>query len=171
MSNKGAPMPSPAPLMALSTAYWDSQVFLCANRIGVFALLSEAPLAAAEIAAKLNTGERATTLLLNACVALGLLECDDKQRFANSALSATYLVPGQPGFMGNAVAYSDNLYNTWGELEKALRDERPPMAPETYLGDDPKHTRDFVYGMHDRALGIGRAMVGLVDLKGRKALL
>ncbi len=109
-------------------------------------------------------------MLLNACVALGLLEKTDGA-YRNSPLSAAFLVPGGPAYMGNAVRYSDDLYATWGQLEQALREGRPPLAAEAYLGDDPERTRHFVYGMHNRALGIGNALAGLVDLDGRKRLL
>ncbi|MGW8370230.1 MAG: hypothetical protein ACWGPN_16320, partial [Gammaproteobacteria bacterium] len=76
-----------------------------------------------------------------------------------------------PAYMGNALRYSDNLYETWGGLEQALAGDRPALAAETYLGSDPKTTRDFVYGMHDRAIGIGAALAEIVDLGDRQTLL
>lgn len=160
----------PGPLMRLSTAYWDAQTLLTANRIRLFDLLASAALPAEAVAEALHTAPRPTRLLLKACVGLGLLE-ESADGFRNSPLSSAFLVSGAPGYMGNAIRYSDNLYATWGELEKALREDAPPMAPQTYLGDNAQVTRDFVYGMHDRALGIGRALVGLVDLEGRRDML
>lgn len=160
----------PSPLMKLSTAYWDSQTLLTANRIGLFDVLADKTLDTETIAAKLKTAPRPTRLLLKACVGLGLLE-EHPDGFRNSPLSSAFLVSGRPAYMGNAIRYSDNLYGAWGALETALREDRPTMAPETYLGRDPQKTRDFVYGMHDRALGIGRAMVGLMDLSGRRQML
>jgi len=73
--------------------------------------------------------------------------------------------------MGNAISYSDNLYNTWGELETAVRTGTPPMPAITYLGADEEKTRHFVYGMHDRAMAIGRALPEMIDLTGRKRML
>jgi predicted O-methyltransferase YrrM len=162
--------PDPAPIMQLSTAYWASQTLLTANRLGVFEHLAAEPRSAAQLAAKLATDARATELFLKACVALGLLE-QGAQGFTNSALAATFLVPGRPGYLGNALRYSDNLYVTWGNLEQSLRSGAPALAPASYLGDDARRTRDFVYGMHDRALAIGQALVTLVDLSGRTRML
>jgi 3-hydroxy-5-methyl-1-naphthoate 3-O-methyltransferase len=162
--------PDPAPLMQLSTAYWASQTLLTANRMGVFERLAKGAQSSAQLAQALGTQERATTLFLNACVALGLLEAGPGG-YANSALAAAFLVPGRPGYLGNAMRYSDNLYTTWGALESSLRNGAPALAPESYLGQDPRRTRDFVYGMHDRALGIGQALVALVDLGERRRLL
>lgn len=169
-ANSGQQRLDPSPLMRLSTAYWDSQALLTANRIGLFDLLADKPLDSNAIADKLQTAPRPTRLLLKACVGLGLLE-EVEGGFHNTPLSAAFLVSGTPAYMGNAIRYSDNLYGAWGALETALREDRPTMAPETYLGRDAKKTRDFVYGMHDRALGIGRALVGLVDLSGRSRML
>ncbi len=160
----------PSPIMKLTTAYWESQVLLTANRIGLFTVLEDRTLSAASLSQELGTATRPTSLLLKACVGLGLL-AESAEGFANTALSQAFLVAGKPGYMGNAISYSDNLYGAWGQLEVALRENRPTMPAQTYLGTDPQQTRNFVYGMHERALGIGQALVGLVDLSGRKRML
>ena len=156
--------------MQMSTAYWSSQVLLTANRIGLFEKTAAKAMSSAAIAEALGTDPRATELLLKTCVSLGLLE-RESDGYRNSALSEAFLVPGNPAYMGNAIRYSDNLYATWGALEQALRDGTPPMPAETYLGEDAAQTRDFVYGMHDRALGIARCLVELVDLSACTNLL
>jgi hypothetical protein len=160
----------PTSLIRLSTAYWESQVLLTANRMGVFRTLAATSLALPEIATALGTHPHPTAFLLKACVALGLLEVAG-DRYRNSALSTTFLVPSSPAYMGNAIRYSDDLYDIWGQLERALRDNRPVIPPATHLGDDPEKTRHFVFGMHNRALGIGQALVGLVNLDGCQRLL
>jgi len=161
---------NPAPIMQLTTAYWASQAFLTANRIGLFEQLAEGPADAADLAARLGTAERPTRLLLGALSSLGLVE-HGADGYANSPLSAAFLVPGRPGYLGNAVRYGDDLYATWGQLEKALRDDAPPLPSADYLGGDPERTRHFVRGMHDRAFAIGRALTGMIDLVGRTRLL
>jgi hypothetical protein len=166
----------PTPLVRLSTAYWDSQVFLTANRIKLFDALAAAPLSAAELAANLGLRPRQATLFFNSCAGLGLLDVQPGRDagsplYANSAMSRAFLVSGSPGYMGNAVLYSDHLYNTWGQLEKGLRQDTPVLPPQSYLGGETERTRAFVYGMHDRALGLARSLIGLVDLSGRKRML
>jgi predicted O-methyltransferase YrrM len=156
--------------MALSTAFWGAQTLLTANRIGLFAAVAGGARTGEAVARALGTQPRPTGLLLKACVGLGLL-VEGADGFAPSPLAVAFLVPGGPAYLGNAIRYSDNLYETWGRLEQALREGRPPMAAEQYLGADPERTRAFVYGMHDRALGIGQALTGLVDLSGRHRML
>ena len=45
------------------------------------------------------------------------------------------------------------------------------FAAEAYLGDNPVRTRTFVQAMHERALGVARALVGILDLQGRRSML
>lgn len=162
--------PDPAPIMALTVAYWGAQALLTANRIGLFDACTGAGLPLDALSARLGTAPRPTELLLKSLVGLGMLEARDGL-YRNTRLADFYLVSKSPAFMGNALRYSDNLYATWGELEKALREDRPPLQAESYLGADRKTTRDFVHGMHQRAMAAGRALVEIVDLGGRTRML
>ncbi len=162
--------PDPRPIMALSTAYWSSQTLLTANRIGLFTVLAEGPLSAEAVSQRLATAPRHTDLFLRACVGLGLV-AKDADGYRNSPSAQTFLVPGKPTYLGNALAYSDDLYSVWGRLEETLRTGQPALVPESYLGRDQDQTRHFVRGMHNRALAIGMGLLSLVDLKGRMRLL
>lgn len=160
----------PSAIMSLSTAFWDAQALLTANRIGVFEALTGDGLTIDALCERIAIKPRPARLLLNACVALDLLAADGEV-YRNSPQSDAFLVPGKPGYLGNAIRYSDNLFDTWGQLEVALREDRPPMQTKTYTGEDQQITRDFVYGMHDRAVGIGRVLVEMIDLTGRTKML
>jgi len=166
----GSRPPDPTPLLRLATVYWEAQTFLTANRIGLFSVLAKGTHDAEAIAAELGTETGRTALFLNACAALGLIERDgDSYRF--SELSATFLVRGSQAFLGDAVRYGDDMYAAWGQLEQTLREGRPAIEPATYLGDDVERTRRFVHAMHARASGVALALVGLVDLTGRRRML
>lgn len=160
----------PSPLIQLTTAYWGAQTLFTANRLELFTIITNGSSTVSEIASASGTQERPLELLLSACTALGLLE-ESADGYSVSALSQAYLVPGSPGYLGNAIRYSDDLYQTWGRLEQALVDGQPQLPTREYTGDDVTRTRHFVRGMHDRAIGIGNAMVGLVDLSGRRQML
>ncbi len=163
-------MPDPTPIVRLTTAFWDSQALLTANRLKLFDQLAEGPRTAGQVAAKLGLDARMTELLLRVLAGLGLLEPKDGG-FANSPTAMAFLVSSSPAYMGGAMRYSDQLYDTWGRLEQALQSGRPALPAETYLGDDPERTRVFVHSMHGRAMGIARALVGVVDLSGRQRML
>ena len=162
--------PDPSAIVRLSTAYWDSQTLLTANRIGLFDFLADGARSAEEVAEALKLDPRSSGLFLRACVGLGLLT-EEASRFANASVAAVFLTKRSPAFMGNAIRYSDQLYATWGCLEDALRSGKPALAAEAYLGDNPVRTRTFVQAMHERALGVARALVGILDLQGRRSML
>ena len=161
---------NPARILALSTGYWDSQTLLTANRLGLFALLADDDRTLEQVSSALGTTLKGTRMFLNACIALELVE-ESEGKYKNTDLSKAFLTPGHPGYLGDAIRYSDDLYATWGKLEDALKTGIPPMASEMYTGEDLEQTRNFVYGMHNRALGIGRIMVDLVDLSGRRKMI
>jgi SAM-dependent methyltransferase len=160
----------PGPIMELATRYWESRCFLTANDLGLFDVLAEGPKSADEVASALGLAHRPTRLLLNACVGLGLLEpCKDG--FGNVPSSQFFLVRGSPAYLGNAIRYGSDMWEAWTRLPEALCTGVPPLELESYTGKDPERTRHFVLGMHGRAMGIGAALVPLVDLSGRRRLL
>jgi hypothetical protein len=165
-----ATMPDPAPIVRLSTAYWESQALLTANRLRLFDFLADGARSTDEVAAGLQLDPRSTGLLMRACVGLGFLT-ESEQRFQNAPVASTFLVSRSPAFMGNVIRYSDQLYAAWGQLEEAVRTGQPAVPAQTYLGDDPARTRAFVQAMHERALGIARALVPMLDLSGRRTML
>ena len=162
--------PDPSAIVRLSTAYWESQTLLTANRLRVFDSLAEGGRSAAEVAGALQLDARSTGLLLRALVGLGFLQ-EEAGRFENTPTAAVFLVSRSPAFMGNVIKYSDQLYGAWGGLEDAVRSGRPALPAQTYLGDDPARTRSFVIAMHERALGIARVLVNVLDLQGRRSML
>ncbi len=163
-------MADPSRIIALSTAYWGSQTLITANRLGVFDLLAGGPLASVEVADRLQLEPRMTNLFLNACVGLGLCEKEGDQ-YSNSRASEVFLVSASPATMGNSMKFMDDIYATWGDLEKSLRSGQPAKTAITYLGEDKEQTRHFVYSMHDRAMAIGQALPAVVDLNGRVRML
>lgn len=163
-------MPDPSAIVRLSTAYWESQTLLTANRLRIFDFLADGARSADAVAAGLGLDPRSAGLFLRACAGLGLLS-ETSGGFENAPVAAAFLVTRSPAFMGNVITYSDQLYPTWGRLEDALRSGKPALPAQSYLGDDPARTRAFVVAMHERALGIARALVGMLDLQGRRTML
>ena len=156
--------------MALATSYWGAGALLGALEIGVFDALAAGPAKATTLAEKLGTAPRPTRLLLNALCALDLLE-RDAERYALSGHAVIFLDPSSPAYLGDALRYATDMYQAWGELGTALRENRPVVANVDYLGEDRERTRRFVRGMHSRAMAVGQALVHLVDLEDARSLL
>jgi predicted O-methyltransferase YrrM len=163
-------LPNPALLMQIALAHRSSAVLFAAVNLDLFTILADGPMTAAAVAERAGSAAEATRLLLEACVSEGLLT-SETGRFANTPLADAFLVRGRPAFSASGFKYAEDLYPAWGRLGDLVRTGRPPMPPETILGEDAEKTRHFVYAMHERARGIGSILSHLVDLSGRRRLL
>ncbi|MFZ2053083.1 MAG: methyltransferase [Candidatus Aminicenantales bacterium] len=162
---------NPDRIIEMASAFYESSVLFAASDLGVFGKVAELGEAGAEaVAAACGLDRRGARLLLDACVALGLL-LKTGDRYRNSPEAAAFLVPGSPGDLSGAIRYNRDVYGAWGKLKEMVRTGKPVERPELHLGEDPERTRTFVLAMHSRALGIGGAVVPLLDLAGRKKLL
>ena len=162
---------NPTRIMDLANAFYGSQVLFTASDLGIFGHLAEgAPKSASQLSALTGMDDRGMRLLLDACVALGLLE-KQGATYRNTPESGAFLVPGAPGDLSGAIRYNRDVYEAWGKLPEMVRRGKPVEAPAIHLGDDPERTRAFVMAMHGRAMGIGRMVVPMLKLPETGTLL
>lgn len=159
-------------IVDLASAYYGSATLFAALEVDVFGRIQarggQANVTA--LAADAGADERGMRLLLDACVAVGLLT-KDGALYANTEASAACLVAGSPRDLSRAIRYNRDVYPVWGRLPELVKTGRPAEAPEVHLGADPARTRAFVMAMHGRAMGIGRAVVPMLDLAGCRDVL
>jgi SAM-dependent methyltransferase len=114
-------------------AFQQSRVLLTAIELDLFnAVGGGAP--AAAVAAALGTDPRATGMLMNALVALGVLEKHGGV-FRNGPLAARYFTKNSPDDERLANMHKVHLWNTWSTLTDCVRRggsvrERPTSSPE-----------------------------------------
>lgn len=170
-------LPSPVPLMALSSGFWAFKTLAAAHELGLFARLDGGrSTTAAELADALRIDLRPAEMLLTGCASLGLL---DKQggRYRNAAISEAYLVPGKPTYFGGWIEMADKrLYAGWGKLVDALRTNRPTTwdpAVQTSLfdGEDPNMLALFWEAMHSLSTMTARALGDAYDFRRYRRLL
>lgn len=168
---------SPLPLMELATGFWSFKTLASAYEVGLFEKLAgTAGTTAGELAGRLGIAERPAEMLLTGCTALGLLEKRDG-RYANSALSDEYLVPGKPNHFGGLVTMFDRrLYAGWGELTHAIRTNRPTTwdpdrERSMFESTDPEVLATFWEAMHAMSTLTGQALATVLDLGGFRRLL
>ena len=166
----GTRLPNPGLLMRLALAYRSSMVLFAATDLDIFTHLERGPRTAAELAADTSTHHAPLAMLLQACVAEGLL-AGDGDRFQNAPIASAYLVRDRTAYIGHGLKYAENLYPAWGDLTKLVRTGRPVIPPDSILGDDRAKTRDFVLAMHERAKGMSAVLPHGADFSGRRKLL
>jgi len=99
--------------------YWPSRAVLTALELDLFSAVAEGA-SAAQVAAKSATDERATEMLLNALVSLGLL-CKQDQVFCNTPVSKRFFTSGSPDNAQRGLLHMANLWRRWSTLTECLR--------------------------------------------------
>ncbi len=159
-------------IVELASAFHGSAVLFTALEVNVFGMLAQDGCGGKveQLAAQSGLNERGLRLLLDACVAIGILRKDDDV-YANTEAGAITLVPGGQHDLSRAIAYNRDVYPAWGRLAELVRSGRPVEAPEEHLGADEQRTRRFVLAMHGRAMGIGRAVIPMIELPANARVL
>ena len=107
-------------LLELATGHYKSKVLFVSTNLKIFTILSKQPKTLIEIAEELNIKMRPASMLLNACVALKLLEKKDSV-YSNSLTAKQYLVEASPRYMEPAFfKFDEHSYLLFDKLEEAI---------------------------------------------------
>jgi acetylserotonin N-methyltransferase len=164
--------PEPTLILDLMDAFRRSKVLFAAVNFGIFDILAEGPLTAADVAGRLDTNLSATERLLEACFGLKLLEHKGGV-FSNAPEADVYLRRSSPRSLAGYILYSNQaLYYCWGNLEDAIR-EGTPRWEQTFgsakpifehFFSTPEKMRTFTMGMHGLGLYTSPSVVRAFDL-------
>lgn len=140
--------------------FQQSRVVLTAVELDVFTVLGDEARPSSEVAARVGTDPRATDRLLNALVAMGLLE-KAGGRFRNGPFAARHLVRGRPDYLAG-LGHSVHLWSTWSTLTEAVRAGHS-VAPRP-AGDAARWREAFIAAMHWRGQAQADEVTALLDL-------
>lgn len=144
-------------IVDLASAYYASCVLFAALENDVFQKIENG-----------GMGEvsRSMRMLLDACVAVGLLKKKD-DRYLNTEASKASLIPGGASDLTKAILYNRDVYGAWGALSKFVATGLPVEKPAIHLGEDAGRTKSFAAAMFGRAMGIGKGVVPMIPLEGK----
>ena len=155
----------------MASLFQESALLFAASDLGVFQALAKLGDATAEeVASHLSLDSRSAALILNGCVAVGLLE-KGGDRFRNTPDSGMFLVPGGKADLSTALIYMRDVYPAWGRLATFGKTGAPVESPKLHLGDDEARTRNFVLSMHGKAMATAYPVLAELTLAGCKQLL
>jgi SAM-dependent methyltransferase len=156
-----------ARINSLARGFMDSQALFAANAAGIFSLL-EQPHSAEEVAVHAGWDKRATRILLEALIALGLV-VKTGAKYHNSQISSTCLVPGHPGYQGNIVEHIRHTASGWFQIEKSLK---TGVAAESDRGErSSDELRSFILGMQDIARFSAKEILAALNLSPYRHML
>lgn len=100
--------------------YWETKILLTAVSLDVFSALDGKQKTLNEVAGHLGVHGPTLGLLLNALVAMRLLE-KDGDFYRNSTAAATHLVRSSTQYVGQLLLLHDAEWDNWGKLEQTIR--------------------------------------------------
>ena len=152
----------------MAVAFEKSRIILTAYELGIFTLIGEKSQNAEAIAKALNLNTNATERLLNALVALKLLE-KDNGKFSNSRDSLMFLSKDSPAYLAGMM-HSNYLWDTWSHLTDVVRTGK--TARVTEINERGKEWLEaFIKAMHDRGKRQAPDQISKIDLQNVESIL
>lgn len=148
-------------LRKIWSGFQSARVLITANNLRVFDHLKR-PQGVDALSRAMATDRRATALLLDALVSLGLLT-KQSDKYRNTPLGARYLMKDSPEYQGDIIKHADTLWQNWSALDEVVVAGRPAGRAFDY--------HSFIMGMHNLALLKVKDVTKAMKLrKVRKAL-
>ena len=155
-------------LLGLSGGFWEIATLHAAIRLDLFTVIGDESLDASEIADRLNAAARSQTMLLNALVAMRLLE-KESERYRNTDASTALLCKNAPGYLGYMISHHYHLVQSWHQLDQAVLTGQQVRDPTGAADDDQRES--FLMGMFNTAMGNAPKLTAQLKLTGKKRLL
>ncbi|HUU85408.1 MAG TPA: methyltransferase [Phycisphaerae bacterium] len=138
---------TPDAVLATASRYQASCILAAAADLDVFRLLADHPLTAQEAADRLTADLRGTTVLLDALVALELLDKHDG-RYALAADVEPVLTPDGADSVLAMVQHQANCLRRWAQLAEVIRSGKPAERKPSIRGEQADEAA-FIGAMHD----------------------
>jgi SAM-dependent methyltransferase len=133
----------------MARGYWQARVLITAVEHDFFTFVARGAGRAPEVAMAARTDARATELVLNALVGLGLLEKRDG-RYSNTPEAEQFLVADSETYIGGGFGHYNYIWDSWSQLDDVVRTGEPATPSERF----PDATERFMAAMasfsHDR---------------------
>ena len=126
--------------------YMPSRCLLTALELDIFTAVGDGA-NSAQVGAKINANARATGMLLNALVALGLLSKSGDD-YKNTHEAARFFVQGSKDNHRNGLLHTANIWHRWSTLTDAVRSGTCVQSEQE---EKPEWKRNFIAGMQRNA--------------------
>jgi SAM-dependent methyltransferase len=149
-------------------AFQKSRIVLTAYQLGLFTFIGEKAHRSETLSESLNLNQNATERLLNALVALKLLE-KNNENFSNTKESLMFLSKNSPAYLSGFM-HANNLWDTWSHLTDVVKTGN--IARDLELGERVEEWFEaFINAMHDRGKKQAPAQISEIDLNNVESIL
>ena len=159
---------NPGELLEISGFFWKTCVLHTAVKMDLFTIIGDGRRTADEIAQKADGVVNGVARLLNALVAMELLE-KQNETYTNTSSGRELLAKDSPGYLGHIIMHHHHLLESWSKLDQAVKSGLPQRARSSYSKEEWRES--FLMGMFNLAMGLAPQIVPLIDVSGRQHLL
>lgn len=159
---------NPGDLFEISGYYWKTCTLHAGVKLGVFTVLDAGHRTAGDVATAIGGDIRGVAMLLNALVAMGLLD-KKGDHFSNTPVANTFLSKKSDRYIGYMIMHHHYLVQPWAQLDMAVKTGRPISKDST--SSDEERRESFLMGMFNIAMGIAPTVANDIDLTGKTKLL
>lgn len=158
----------PTEIREMAVAFQKSRILLTAYELDIFTMIGEKSHNAETISKALKTNQNATERLLNALVALKLLQ-KNNENYSNTKDSLMFLSKNSQAYLAGLM-HTNHLWNTWSHLTDVVRTGEAVQEKEiNERGED--WLEAFINAMHDRGMKRASAQISNIDLHRVEAIL
>jgi 2-polyprenyl-3-methyl-5-hydroxy-6-metoxy-1,4-benzoquinol methylase len=159
-------------VLSIAEGFFQSSVLFALLKLRVFERIGAESKPLAELAADLKSRPDTLARLLNAGVALKLLESKDGTHYqVGRSFRSTLLPSTGENYLGDWISNLDYFRSALSKLDEAVLKSAPTVNPSHHLGADKQQTRQFTLAMHNYASLRGKELAHFLDTAGCKSLL
>ncbi|HEX9079398.1 MAG TPA: methyltransferase [Desulfuromonadaceae bacterium] len=158
-----------AELLQLTNSYWSACTLFAGVKLDLFTPLAERRHTAPGLAELLKCDARGMAMLLNALVAMELLEKEGDD-YGATGFAAEFLARTSPAYMGYIIMHHHHLMASWTHLDEAVKSGGPIRQRDSH-DDDETVRESFEMGMFNLAMQVAPLITPRIDLDGRRRLL
>lgn len=145
-------------LLEQARSYRNACLLAAAAELELFDALTDGPIAAEQVAARLQLDPRGTTILLDALAALGLLRKRNGRYAATAGVRECLTAAGETSVLAMA-QHQANCLRRWSQLATVVKTGRP-MERHPSLRGEAADLAAFIGAMHNLARPIAQELVG-----------
>jgi hypothetical protein len=159
---------NPGELLEISGFFWKTCTLHTAVKLDLFTVIGDESLTAGEMAQKIDGAVNGVERLLNALVAMELLDKTD-DKFSNTPSGQELLDKASPKYLGHIIMHHHHLLESWSELDQAVKSGKPQRTRSSYSKEEWRES--FLMGMFNMAMGMAPHIVPAIDVSNRQHLL
>lgn len=162
---------TPASVLEIAFGYQRSNVLFTIVELKIPTLLADQPLSLESLSQKTKINPLALDRLLNAAVALQLLERLEDKTFQNARIAREFLIENDENYLGGQIDfYRENSYSNWRQLTEKLQEWEPGNNDEQSSNEEDQ-SADTLPPQHNLALLVGKALGRAFDFSNFKNML